>query len=286
MKSFLDKLKASKPVAQKDRILIYGTAGIGKSEFAANFRKPVFLMSQGETGLLKLMEYGSVPEVPFYEFRNDPGKHNAIDDYLATLDELAGGGHDHATVVTDVFSGIVELLRGKTLAEDFAGKDGKKEGEFNHYGAGSEKMMAKIITEFLPRFDAINSKGITVVLLCHSETKLIQNPEGADYMKYITAMPEKIHNRIVNWADMVLFCKSEPILQGQKAAFGDKVTYKAVGENRLIRTVDSPASAGKNRHGLPAEIEMGSSGTDAYHNLVAALKESKESKKAAASAAS
>ena len=285
VKSFLEKLKASKPVAQKDRILIYGTAGIGKSEFAANFRKPVFLMSQGETGLLKLIEYGSVPEIPFFEFRNDPGKHNAIDEYLTALDDLATGQHDHATVVTDVFSGIVEMLRQKVLHEDFKGDDGKKEGGFNHFGAGAEKMMAKIITEFLPRFDAINAKGITVVLLCHSETKLIQNPEGADYMKYITAMPEKIHNRIVNWADMVLFCKSEPILKGEKAGFGDKMTYKAVGENRLIRTVDSPASAGKNRHGLPSEIEMGSSGTEAYQNLVAALKESKE-KKAAATAAS
>ena len=54
------------------------------------------------------------------------------------------------------------------------------------------------------------------------------------------------------------------------------MNYKAVGENRVIRTVDSPASAGKNRHGLPAEISMGGSGTEAYQNLVAALKESKE----------
>jgi hypothetical protein len=277
--SFLEKLKSKgPPAAQKDRILIYGTAGIGKTEFAANFKNPIFLMSQGETGLVKLMEYGSVPKIECVEFRNDTGKHNAVDDYLATLDALAAEKHDHKTVVSDVFSGMVELRRLKTLDENFKGDDGKKEGGFNHFGAGAEKVLSQIIVDFLPRFDALIQAGMTVVLLCHSETKLIQNPEGADYMKYISAMPEKIHNRVVNWADMVLFCKSEPILTGEKS-FGDKMKYKSVGENRVIRTVDSPSSAGKNRHGLPPEISMGSSGTDAYQNLVAALKESKERNK-------
>lgn len=284
MKSFLEKLKASKPVAQKDRIIIYGAGGIGKTEFAANFRNPVFLMSHGETGLLKLMEYGSVPEIPYFEFRNEPGKHNGIDDYLATLDELAGGKHGYATVVTDVFSGIVEMKRLKIVHEDFKGKEGKEKGEYGHFGTGNDKLLGSVVTEILPRLDEINSSGVTVVLLCHSDTITVKNPEGDDFMKYISAMPEKIHHRIVNWADMVLFCKSEPILRGEEGFHGKK-TYKAIGETRIIRTVDSPASSGKNRHGLPPEIEMGSSGTEAYHNLVAALKESKE-KKAAATAAS
>lgn len=263
----------------KDRFVVYGVSGIGKSEFAANFKDPLFLCAPGETGIQKLIQSRAVPEIPFVEIRNTLAngveQHDGVDMLYSALDQIASGEVPCKTVVLDEIGGFVDLMRKETIHTDFKGDDSEKKGGYGNYGAGVEKLLAKFISFFLPRLDAIKDAGITVVVLGHSRTKNIPNPEGADYSKYILSVPDKIGEKLVSWSDMCLFMKSDPILKGVEG-FGGKVTYKAVGENRVIRTVDTPSSYGKNRHSLPIEIPMGGSGKEALANLVAAMKEAKE----------
>lgn len=283
----LKDVKAHKKVP--DRVMLYGAGGIGKTEFAAQFwskkgdkkNPPLFLLSEGETGLHKLIESAAIPEIPSLEFRNTrsgDGKesHDGIDNLISVMSELAKGGHDYQTVVFDVFSGFVEMLRRKVIAEDFKGNDSGEKGGYGNYGAGSVKLLTRLNTEIIPAMQELVDSGIRPVLLCHTTVKDMKNPEGPDYQKQISSMPKEIHERVVAWCDMVLYAKSEPILQSQEG-FAGKMNYKAVGENRVLRTVDTPASSGKNRHGLPPEIEMGTTGAEAYTNLVNAIRDAQAS---------
>ena len=48
----------------RPRMVLYGGEGEGKTSLAAQAPKPVFLMSQGETGLETLIASGQLGEVP------------------------------------------------------------------------------------------------------------------------------------------------------------------------------------------------------------------------------
>ena len=45
------------------RIVLYAAEKFGKTSWAAHAWKPIFLLTQGETGLLPLLETGRVPPV-------------------------------------------------------------------------------------------------------------------------------------------------------------------------------------------------------------------------------
>src|SRR5581483_9053653 len=48
------------------RLVIFGTEGIGKSSFGAAAPKPIFVMTQNETGLPTLLDAGRVPPTPHF----------------------------------------------------------------------------------------------------------------------------------------------------------------------------------------------------------------------------
>lgn len=266
----------TKPDKDKPKIFIYGVPGVGKTELAAQYPKCLFICSPGETGISKLMGAAAVKETPWIELTNkmvdNKEVHDVWPDLLSLLDQLATETHQHETLVIDCIDGIIECLRRQVLEVDFKGNDGKKEGGYDHFGAGTTKLLGYVVTELVPRLERVKSKGMRVILVAHSELYLHQNPEGADYMKYRPyGMPEKVTNRLFGWSDMVLFLHNEVYaMEGEGIKKG-----KATGSSRKIRTVDMPLAFAKNRSSLPQDIDMGNSGREAFDNLCTALKESR-----------
>ena len=266
----------TKPDKDKPKIFIYGVPGVGKTELAAQYPKCLFICSPGETGISKLMGAAAVKETPWIELTNkvvdNKEVHDVWPDLLSLLDQLATETHQHETLVIDCIDGIIECLRRQVLEVDFKGNDGKKEGGYDHFGAGTTKLLGYVVTELVPRLEKVKSKGMRVILVAHSELYLHQNPEGADYMKYRPyGMPEKVTNRLFGWSDMVLFLHNEVYaMEGEGIKKG-----KATGSSRKIRTVDMPLAFAKNRSSLPQDIDMGNSGREAFDNLCTALKESR-----------
>ena len=72
------------------RILLYGTEGIGKSTFASEAPKPIFV--QTEDGLAEI----DCDEFPLA---------TSFDDVLQALAELRAQAHDYETVVIDTSTG-------------------------------------------------------------------------------------------------------------------------------------------------------------------------------------
>lgn len=261
----------------KPKIFIYGPPGTGKTELAAQYPKPFFICSPGETGISKLIGAASVPATPWLELKNSftPDNkeiHEAWQNLLDILDQLLAS-KDYETVVIDCIDGFIECLGRLVLDVDFKGNDSKKEGGYNHFGAGTTKLLGYVATHLIPKLESLKNAGLRVVLIAHSELYLHQNPEGADYMKHRPyGMPEKVSNRLFGWADMVLFLHSEVYaMEGEGIKKG-----KATGSARKIRTVDLPLAFAKNRSSLPQDIDMGNSGREAFANLCAALKESRD----------
>lgn len=268
----------TKADTNKPKIFIYGVPGVGKTELAAQYPKCLFICSPGETGISKLIGAAAVAATPWVELTNSidhSGKevHEAWQNLLDILDDLKSSS-DYETIVIDCIDGFIECLSRQVLDIDFKGNDSKKEGGFNHFGAGSSKVLSNVVTQLVSCLEELKCKGMRVILIAHSELYVHQNPEGADYMKYRpAAMSDKISNRLFGWSDMVLFLYSEVFaIEGEGIKKG-----KATGLVRKICTVDRPLAFAKNRSSLPSDIDMGNSGREAFANLCSALKESRES---------
>ena len=84
-----------KSVLQPPRILIHGVAGVGKSTFAADADRPVFVMT--EDGLGKLQ----VPHFPLA---------TSYAEVAEALDALLGEDHGYGTVVVDSVDWLEPLI--------------------------------------------------------------------------------------------------------------------------------------------------------------------------------
>ena len=75
------------------------------------------------------------------------------------------------------------------------------------------------------------------------------------------------------WADLVGFMNFEQFTEEKKGARAKGIG----GQKRMLYVERHAAYDAKNRHGLPGEIVMGNSASDAWTNFVGALKAGRNS---------
>lgn len=265
----LTQIKSSGPKLP-NRVILQGVEGWGKTSFGAQAPAPLFLMARGETGLCTLIEAGQLPETPYLP------AFEGWTEYLRALDALRTEAHDFKTICLDAAGGFERLCFEHVCEVSFNG-DWTERG-FASYGKGPDVALPEWIS-MLTRLDRIREeRKCAIVLLAHSKVKTFKNPEGPDYDRYTVDLNEKIWGVTHKWADMVLFANFLTEAVKEKGALRAKAKG---GRERVIYTTRSAAYDAKNRHGLPEEIDGGSSAAEAWANFVAALKAGREQKEAA-----
>ena len=239
--------------------VLYGPPGIGKSSFGAAVPGAVFLIDQAEDGISTLKAGGlvdaGVPVLPPATTWFD------VSDMLFALAEQ---DHDYKALVIDTVGGVEKLCHTHVCNTEFGG-DWTDKG-FASFSKGYEVSLPTW-QQFLRSLDRLRrDRNMAVVLLAHSIVKPFKNPEAEDYDRFIPDLHPKTWNLSHRWADMVLFCNYH--IETTKE--GGRTKGKG-GQRRVIHTEYSAAYEAKNRHNLPAEIEMGDSGAEAWANLRAAM---------------
>lgn len=190
------------------RVLIYGTGGIGKSSLAALAPKPVFIDVEGGTGDLDVCRYQ--PE-SFEETRA-----------LLQSDKLDA----HQSVVLDTATKFQELTGAFTLAT-VRHEKGNSVKRLEDYGFG--KGFQHVYETFLlvmQDFDRLVRRGKNVIVIAHDCISNVPNPVGDDFIRYephLQSPPSgkgSIRNRLVQWADHVLFVGYDVISQNGKGLGG------------------------------------------------------------------
>jgi len=243
------------------RLVFHGVEGIGKTSFATNAPKPIFLMAKGETGLETLIDAARVPETPhFPELMN-------FNESIESLEWLRDNEHDFKTVVLDTLNGFERLCHEFVCKRDFNNEWGNK--GFASYQAGFDVSMSEWRI-FLNLLDQIRgNKKMAIICLCHTKVKTFKNPEGADFDRYLPEMHEKTWGLTHKWADHILFANFYTVVESSDV----QKKGKAIGgQQRVMYTVHHAAYDAKNRAGLPEEIEMGNSGPEAWNNFISAMK--------------
>ncbi len=214
-------------VSGPQRIVVYGPGGIGKTTLAAQAPNPVFLDVESGTRAL------DVPRVEGIE---------TLADLRACLQGDVLDGYE--TVVLDSATRAEELAVAHTLAT-VPHEKGHRVTSTEGYGFG--KGMQHVYDTFLhllQDLDAQVRRGRNVILIAHDCTADVPNPVGEDFIRFEPHLQSpksgkaSIRNRVVQWADHVLFVGYDVVTKDRKG--------KGAG-TRTIWPVERPDHVAKSR---------------------------------------
>lgn len=240
------------------RVVLYAGEGFGKTSFAAHAPKPLFLMTQGETGLLSLLEAGRVPAVSHI-----PEDFKSWRDLTATVRAVAADPHDYKTLVVDTGNGAESLCTAAVCEREFNGNW----AEYTAYGRGNEQA-TKPWGDFLAQLDEVRTRrGMAVLILHHAKVKSFKDPAGKDWDQWRPEAVDKLWALTHKWADVIAFGGVKVSVNKQDKATG--------GEQRFLRTDTSAAIVAKNRYGMPAEVTAPAGAQNLWAAFAKALREAK-----------
>lgn len=222
--------------ARAQKVVIYGTEGIGKSSLAAQFPEPLFIDTEGSTDNMDVARL------------DKPTSWVMLNNQIAFI---KANPTVCKTLVIDTIDWAESLcvdnlcaMHGKKGIEDF--------GYGNGYVYAKEEM-----GRFLNRLQDLIEIGINVVLTAHAQIRKFELPdEMGSYDKYELKLGKKTSSQtaplVKEWADMVLFCNYKTYLITQEGS----TKKKAQGSQRVMYTEHAAAWDAKNRHGLPSELPL------------------------------
>jgi hypothetical protein len=211
------------------RVVIYGVESVGKSTFAAQFPKPLFLDVEGGTAHLDTdrVEIATLAELE-----------SAIRECQST---------DYQSVIIDSADWAERLVLEGMLAQDK-----KKSVEDYGYGKGFV-MLAEKFARLLTIADQIVASGKNVVFIAHSKVQRVEPPDMLSaYDRYELKLTKQSAPLLKEWADELWFFKFKT-----KTVESESGRSKGVGgKERIILTTHSAAYDAKTRSGLAEELPM------------------------------
>ncbi|MDT8263599.1 ATP-binding protein [Roseomonas sp. DSM 102946] len=218
------------------RILVYGVAGVGKTQLAADAPNPVFLQTEDGLGRIDAATFGLL---------------RSFDAVMEALGSLYTEEHDHQTVVLDSLDWLEPLVWQHT-----AQAHNQPDIESFGYGKG---YLAALDTwrSFLDGVNALrDERGMGVILIAHAEIRRFDSPETEPYDRYQPKLHRGASALVQEHVDAVLFANYRVSTLKSDVGFNKKVVRGVSGGDRLLHTAERPAFLAKNRFGLPETLPL------------------------------
>lgn len=223
-------------IANAPKVLIYSTAGVGKSTLASKFPAPIFI--DLEDGI-KQYGFTRTPLIKtadaFYQVlielaKTEPGEYKTIVvdslDWLVRIlsEKVSGIGYDEKG---NKVQGLVALE--KTLTNNLMDAQGG-------FGRAKEVIENNIRSMLIPLLTALNQKGYGIVLIAHAYQADILDEDGATILKIMPKIDPPVIGKkpiaapaFIEWVDNVFYLKK---VNGERTLQVESDNY-AVAKNRL-----------------------------------------------------
>lgn len=237
------------------RIIVLGEAKVGKSTFACAGASPFVVQINGEEGVDEF-DVDKSPPCMLWE------------DVVDVLTWVLNGDHKHKTLIIDSAS-MLQTLIFDSVCKRYPSKGNTIETVLDGYQRGYKVSLDwwDTLTNIL---DEIRKKrNMVSILTGHVITKNYKNPLGPDYDEFAWDIYKDASEKLIRWADSVLFLSKKVFVQKQKGGFGTE-RNKAIdiGDGKTYcYTQPKPSHPGGGRgpYGrLPYEIEIGYDSTGNY----------------------
>ena len=217
-------------------LVLHGTAGIGKTTFAANAPSPIFIRTEDGLGSL---DADTFPVAQSWS------------DVMEALSALYQEQHDYKTVVIDSLSALEPLIW-KQVA-----KDHNKNG-IEDLGFGKGYVFAQDYWQQLLMGCAAlrDEKGITPILIAHSEVSRFDSPEVEPYDRFQIRLHKRAMALVYERADVIGFCNWRTVIVKDEVGIGQKQSRGVSTGERLLHLVERPAYLAKNRYSLPETMPL------------------------------
>lgn len=218
------------------RLLLYGVAGVGKTEFAAASPRPVILQTEDGLGRIEATTFGLL---------------RSFDEIMEALGALYSEPHDFQTLVVDSLDWLEPLVWQHT-----ARTHNQPDIESFGYGKG---YLAALDTwrSFLDGVNALrDERGMGVILIAHAEIKRFDSPETEPYDRYQPKLHRSASALVQEHVDAVLFANYRVSTLKSDVGFNKKVVRGVSGGDRLLHTAERPAFLAKNRFGLAETLPL------------------------------
>lgn len=214
---------------------VIGNNGVGKTTFAASFPKALILDLEDGSKHIDIARIGAE-------------NLSTLASVQSALTELVGGNHQFQTVVIDSIESLEGLIFDAVCAE---GKVDSIEKYDGGYGKGYSRAR-ELMRDLFTHFKALQAKGITVILIAHTQTKTHTDPAtNQTYDRIIMRANDKMAALIRDLSDNVLFVTYKVFTtekNGKTKVFGDG--------QRVMYTQWRPGFDAKNRLDLPLELPL------------------------------
>jgi hypothetical protein len=252
--SLMTRVGRSAP-PQPYRMYLHAPEKWGKTSWAAFAPKPLFLMTQGETGLIDLIDFGQVPETAHLPAASEsPNGFQEWPAVLANVRAVVSDPHDFETLVVDTANGLERLLSTHVLETEFRGQATGR-NSYGDYGKGDAACVGHWV-RFLQLLDEVRGKRrMNIILLAHTQIKSVKNPEGDDYDQYRPEGINKLWPLTHKWASVIASGGYHITIKDDKATGG---------RDRVLRVRATAAYVAGNRYGLPETIPCGGDPAKAY----------------------
>lgn len=233
------------------RLILYGTEGIGKSTFASQAPKPLFI--QTEDGLSEI----ACDKLPLAK---------TLDEVVASLNALLTEEHDYQSVAIDSLDWLERLIFDDLCRQFNVASIEKVDG-------GYARGYTHALTPWRQLLGLLNrlriERNMLVVGIAHAKVERFEDPESASYDRYSPRLNKHACGLVCEWADAVLFATRKIRVQAEDAGFNRKrglaFALGKDGGERIIRTIGGPSCVAKNRFSLPEELPL------SWHAFMTAL---------------
>ena len=230
----LSNLKASKNILPP-RVVLYGTAKVGKTTFASTIPNNLLLDVEGGSGAVNIA-------------RVERESLDSYDKFMAVLKSVYEQKHDFTCLTVDTLDLLEQIIFMQAAKEH-----GKSSIADVGYGAGYVTAV-NIWKQVLQGLDMLREeRKMMILLIGHDVVRRHDDPISESYDRYNINLHEKTGSIIKAWADIIAFVNNDVLIKTDDVGFNQKVK-RAKGGERALHLVESPAFIAGNRYGLPPEV--------------------------------
>ena len=218
-------------IDRAQKVVIYGSEGIGKSSLAAQFPNPLFIDTEGGTAHMDVRRLE---------------KPQSGEEMLSVVKEVAAAKDVCRTLVLDTADWAEQLIVSYLCTK-------YKQNSIESFGYGKGyTYLGEEFSRLLGALDTVLASGVHVVITAHAKMRKFEQPdEMGAYDRWEMKLSKQVAPLLKEWCDILLFCNYQTFV-----VTSENNTQKAQGGKRVMYTSHHPAWDAKSRVPLPEVLDL------------------------------